>query len=346
MKILNRNIDISSKPFVIAEMSGNHCKSLSVALKIVEAAAKSGADAIKLQTFSLNSMTLNLKTKNFIISDNKSLWKGKKLYNLYNKVHTPWKWHSTIIKKAKKFGLICFSSVFDEESLDFLESLNAPAYKIASFENNHYPLIEKVAKTKKPLIISTGLASYKDLDEIYRILKKSKNLNFAFLKCTSSYPASPENTNLNTIPSLIKKYKCTVGLSDHTLGTSTAIASVSLGSRIIEKHIKLSKKSKSLDDKFSLDPYEFKKMTLGISTAWKSLGKNYLGLSNEENKSKFFKRSIYVTKRINKGEIFSKNNIKVIRPGNGLHPKFFNKLLGKKSKKDLKKGTPTRKNIF
>ena len=346
MKILNRNINLNTKPFIIAEMSGNHNKSLNTALNIVEAASKSGADAIKLQTFSLKEMTLNIRNENFIIRDKKSLWKGKNLFKLYNDIHTPWEWHSKIIKKANEVGLFCFSSVFDEKSLDFLESLNTPAYKIASFENNHYPLIEKVAKTKKPVIISTGLATYKELDEITKILKKNNNSNYAFLKCTSSYPANPKDTNLLAIPKMINKYKCTVGLSDHTLGIAVAIASIPLGSRIIEKHIKISKNDESIDSKFSLDPIEFKKMTSGILTAWKSLGSNFLGISNNEKKAKQFRRSIYVTKNIKKGEIFTQNNLKIIRPGNGLHPKFIKKLLGKKSKKNLKMGVATTKEIL
>jgi len=346
MKKLNIYKKQTSKPFIVAEMSANHNQSLKTALQIVDKAAKSGAHAIKIQTFLPEKMTLNIKKNQFLIKDKQSLWKGKYLYDLYLKAHTPFDWHLPIFKKAKSLGLTCFSSVFDEESVDFLESLKVPAYKIASFENNHFPLIEKVAKTKKPLMISTGLANYRNLDEIIKILKKNNHNNFCFLKCTSTYPADPSDSNLLCIPEMIKRYNCPVGLSDHTIGYSTAIASIALGARIIEKHFKLNNNDRGLDSKFSLNPIKFKTYVDNINLSWLSLGKKKLEISKNEKKSKIFKRSIFISKDIKKGSKFSKENLTIIRPGYGLHPKYFFKLIGKKAKKNHTRGTPTKVNML
>lgn len=346
MKNLRQYIKTRSKPFIIAEMSANHNQSLTSALRIIDHTYKTGAQAIKIQTFLPEKMTLNIKKKDFQINNKDSLWNKKYLYDLYSEAHTPFEWHTPIFEKAKKLDLFCFSSVFDEESLLFLESIRAPAYKIASFENNHFPLIEKVAKTKKPIIISTGLSNLKDIKELIKILQKSNHNNYCLLKCTSNYPANNKDCNLLTIPSMIKEFNCPVGLSDHTLGSVAASTSIALGARIIEKHIKLNDNQKGLDNKFSLNPKEFKYFVKNINLAWISLGSNKLKITESEKKSLIFKRSIYITKNIKKGELFSNNNISIIRPGYGLHPKFYNNIIGKKAKKTYLKGTATSKKMI
>jgi len=346
MKILNRKISKTNPPFIIAELSGNHKGSLVRALKIVDKAKAAGASAIKLQTFDLNEMTINFKSKSFVINDKASPWYKKNLYQLYKKAQTPKIWHKKIFEHSKKIGLICFSSVFDIKSLAFLEKLNAPAYKIASFENNHYPLIEKVAATKKPVIISTGMAKIDEIKEIVKIFKLKKNNNFALLKCTSSYPANPKESNIIAIKTLNEKFKCEVGLSDHTCGIGAAVASIAVGASIIEKHIMLEKNDGSVDQAFSLNPLEFKNLVKEANNAWLSLGKKYLGPTKNEKNTLKFRRSIYVIKNSKKGDTLSNQNIKIIRPSYGLHPKYFNKLIGKKLKKTVRKGMPFKMNMI
>ena len=340
MKILNRKINKNNPPFIIAELSGNHKGSLVRALKIIDKAKEAGASAIKLQTFDLNEMTINFRSKDFIINDKSSPWYKKNLYQLYKKAQTPRSWHKKIFKYSKKIGIICFSSVFDLKSLAFLEKLNAPAYKIASFENNHFPLIEKVAATKKPVIISTGMARIDEIKEIVKIFKLKNNNNFALLKCTSSYPTNPKESNIIAIETLNKKFRCEVGLSDHTEGIGASVASIAVGASIIEKHIVLKKNDGSVDESFSLSPLEFKNLVNEANNAWLSLGKKYLGPTKNEKNTLKFRRSIYVIKNSKKGDTLSNKNIKIIRPSYGLHPKFFSRLIGKKFKKTVRKGMP------
>ena len=326
-------------PIIIAEMSGNHNGSLKQALKIVKEASKAGADAIKLQTYTADTITLNSKNRDFIIHDKKSLWKKEKLYNLYKKAHTPWSWHKKIFNLAKKLNIVCFSSPFDETAVDFLEKLNTPIYKIASFEITHLPLIKKVAETKKPIIMSTGLASKKEIKEAVRIAKKNGCPKVILLKCTSAYPASIGDSNLKTIIDLKKTFKCDVGFSDHTLGIGAALAAIATGASVIEKHFTLSKKDKGVDTAFSMDVSQLKLLVKEAKNAYYSIGKINYKLSNSEKKSKIFRRSIYAKANIKKGDLFTRKNIKVIRPAFGLQPKYYFKILGKKSKRNISKAS-------
>ena len=326
-------------PIIIAEMSGNHNGSLKIALDIVREASKAGADAIKLQTYTAETITLNSKSRDFIIHDKKSLWKKERLYNLYKKAHTPWSWHKKIYDLAKKLNLVCFSSPFDETAVDFLEKLNTPFYKIASFEITHLPLIKKVALTKKPMIISTGLASKKEIKEAIKIAKKNGCPEIILLKCTSAYPADIADTNILTIKDLKKSFKCEVGFSDHTLGIGAPLAAISHGAKIIEKHFTISKRDKGVDSAFSMDVRELSLLVTEAKRAYLSLGKVNYKLSSSEKKSKIFRRSIYAKRNIEKGEIFTSHNIKVVRPSYGLSPKYYFKLLGKRSKRQIKKAT-------
>lgn len=338
--INNVKIGKTHKPFVIAEMSGNHNQSLERALEIVEVAAKSGAHAIKLQTYTPDTMTINASGGLFDINDATSLWAGRNLYELYKEAHTPWEWHQPIFEKAKSLGLIVFSTPFDESAVDFLETLNVPAYKIASFENTDWPLLIKVAKTGKPIIMSTGLAKLSDIDEAVNVLRNNGCKDLVLLKCTSTYPATPENTHLNTIPHLRDMFRCHVGLSDHTMGIGAAIAAVALGACVIEKHFTLRRADGGVDSTFSIEPEELKLLVIESERAYLAMGQIYYGVQKEETKSLRFKRSIYVVKDIKSGEVFTKDNLRVIRPGDGLQPKYYETLLGKKASKDINAGTP------
>ena len=286
IKIGNHTIGLNHSPFIIAEMSGNHNQSLERALQIVDAAALAGAHAIKLQTYSADTITIKGA---YTINDENSLWNGKELYDLYQEAHTPWEWHQPIFDRAKEKGLVAFSSPFDETAVDFLETLHVPAYKIASFENTHLPLIRKVAQTGKPIIISTGVSSIADIDETVRLLRNEGCENFILLKCTSTYPATPENTNINTIPHLSKLYNCIVGLSDHTMGIGVSVAAVALGARVIEKHFTLRRADGGVDSTFSLEPEELKALVIETKNAYLSLGEISYGVQQAEEKSKFFK---------------------------------------------------------
>ena len=338
---MKRKINFFKKktPIIIAEMSGNHNGSLKKALDIVREASKAGADAIKLQTYTAETITLNSKSRDFIIHDKKSLWKKERLYNLYKKAHTPWSWHKKIYDLAKKLNLVCFSSPFDETAVDFLQKLNTPFYKIASFEITHLPLIKKVALTKKPMIISTGLANKNEIKEAITTAKKYGCPKVVLLKCTSAYPADIADTNILTIKDLKKSFKCEVGFSDHTLGIGASLAAISNGAKIIEKHFTISKRDKGVDSAFSMDVRELSLLVAEAKRAYLSLGKVNYELSKSEKKSKIFRRSIYAKRNIEKGEIFTSHNVKVVRPSYGLSPKYYFKLLGKKSKRQIKKAT-------
>jgi len=337
MKFIDQYINQNNRPFIIAEMSGNHNQSLDRALQIVEEAAKAGADAIKLQTYTADTMTLKGAFK---IEDKDSLWAGKELHDLYQMAHTPWEWHQPIFDKAKELGLIAFSSPFDASAVDFLETLEVPVYKIASFENTDHPLLKKVAQTGKPVIMSTGVATLADIDEAVRVLRANGCQELTLLKCTSTYPASPETTNLATIPHMKQIFDCPVGLSDHTKGIGAAIAAVGLGASVIEKHFTLRRADGGVDSAFSIEPHELKSLVIESERAFLALGKVQYGIQKAEKNSKVFKRSIYISKDIKAGEPFSLENIKVIRPGYGLEPKYLELILQHKAPKNIKAGTP------
>lgn len=328
------------RPFIIAEMSGNHNQSLERALEIVEEAAKTGAHALKLQTYTADTITLNVENSDFEIRDENSLWNGSSLHKLYNQAYTPWEWHEAIFNKSRELGMIPFSSPFDETAVDFLETLDIPMYKIASFENNHLPLIKKVAETGKPMIISTGMASIAELEEAVNTAKEAGCQNLILLKCTSTYPSTPDNTNITTIPHMRELFKCQVGLSDHTLGIGVAVASVALGATVVEKHFTLSRDEGGVDAAFSMEPNEMKSLVEDSLSAWQSLGNIQYGPTEKEKASLKFRRSVYVSRDLKKGETFNEKNLRIVRPGFGLEPKYYEMLLGKISKVDIKKGTP------
>ncbi len=328
-------------PFIIAEMSGNHNQSLARALEIVEAAAKAGAHALKLQTYTADTMTIDLQVGEFFINDPENIWKNNSLYQLYQKAYTPWEWHKPIFDRCKKLNLIGFSTPFDASAVDFLESLDVPCYKIASFECVDIPLIKKVASIGKPMIISTGMATLEEIQETVDIARKSGCKDIILLKCTSSYPASPNESNILTIPEMKKRFKCLVGLSDHTMGIGTALASIALGSVIIEKHFTLSRAEVGVDSELSMEPEEMRQLAIETERAWQALGEINYGPTEQEKKSLIFRRSLYVIQDMKIGDIFTDKNLKAIRPGLGLSPKYYDDLLGKRVSKDMKRGMPT-----
>jgi pseudaminic acid synthase len=338
--IADRPIGPDHAPFVIAEMSGNHNQSLDRALAIVEAAAEAGAHAIKLQTYTADTMTLDVRGGSFEINDPDSLWAGQNLHDLYKQAYTPWEWHAPIMERARELGLICFSSPFDETAVDFLEDLGAPVYKIASFENNHLPLIEKAASTGKPLIISTGMASLGELDDAVLTARDAGCTNLVLLKCTSTYPASPYNTNIRTIPHLRELFDCEVGISDHTMGVGVAVASVALGASVVEKHFTLARADGGVDSAFSLEPSELATLVSETERAWQSLGQVRYGPTLAEQKSLVFRRSIYVAADIAAGEPFTADNIRIVRPGHGAPPALYRQLLGRKARCSFSCGEP------
>lgn len=341
LQIGNRWVGKDHKPFVIAEMSGNHNHSLERALAIVEAAAKAGVDALKLQTYTADTMTLDIHDGDFFIEDPNSLWKGNSLYRLYQEAYTPWEWHEPIFSKCKELGILAFSTPFDETAVDFLESLDVPAYKIASFENTDIQLIRKVATTGKPIIISTGMASIAELDETVRAAREAGAKDLVLLKCTSTYPASPENTNILTIPHMEQLFNCQVGISDHTMGVGVSVASVALGATVIEKHFTLRRADGGVDSAFSLEPEEMSALVNESERAWQSLGKVTYGATTEgEIQSMKHRRSLYVSQDMKQGDVFTRENVKAIRPGMGLPTKYLDQLLGKKIGRDTSKGTP------
>jgi pseudaminic acid synthase len=340
IQIAGRPIGRNAPPFVIAEMSGNHNQSLERALEIVEAAAKAGAHALKIQTYTADTMTLDLDEGEFFISDPSSLWNGRSLYQLYQQAYTPWEWHKPIFERAKELGLIAFSTPFDETAVDFLEELDVPAYKIASFENTDLPLIRKVAATGKPMIISTGMATVGELDETVRAAREAGCRDLILLKCTSTYPASPENSNLHTIPHMRELFGCEVGLSDHTIGIGAAVAAVALGASVIEKHFTLRRADGGADATFSLEPEELALLYQELDHAHQAMGCVHYGLNNAELGSKVFRRSLYIVEDMKAGELLSAKNIRRIRPGDGMEPKYYATLLGKRIVRDVKRGTP------
>lgn len=340
LNISNIPIGLSHPPFIIAEMSGNHNQSLERSLQIVEAAAKAGAHAIKLQTYTADTMTLDIKKNEFYIDDPKSLWNGKSLYELYQEAHTPWEWHKKIFDRANELGLIAFSTPFDATAVDFLEDLKVPAYKVASFENIDIPLLKKIAHTGKPIIMSTGMASLSELDESVKTIRENGCEQIILLKCTSAYPADPADINLKTIPHLKEFFDLPVGLSDHTLGIGVSLAAVSLGAVVLEKHFTLSRAEGGVDSAFSLEPNELKRLVEESKFAWQALGKVNYALTEKEKTSRQFRRSLYITEDMKTGDVISQNNLRAIRPGLGLPPKFYDKLLGKKVTCDVRRGTP------
>ncbi len=339
MQVAHRFIGPAHQPFVIAEMSGNHNQSLDRALAIVDAAAASGAHALKLQTYTADTMTLDIDTGDFFIADKKSLWQGTSLYKLYQEAHTPWDWHGPIFERARKHGMIPFSTPFDETAVDFLESLDVACYKIASFENTDLPLIRRVAATGKPMIISTGMASVAELDETVRAARAAGCNDLVLLKCTSTYPATPANTNILTIPHLRQLFGCEVGISDHTMGVGVAVAAVALGATVIEKHFTLARADGGVDSTFSLEPAEMAMLVVESERAWQALGQVAYGATAAEQASLKYRRSLYITKDIAAGEAFTRENVRAIRPGMGLAPKHIDKVLGKTAKMAVTRGT-------
>jgi len=339
IKIGGFTIGPSHEPFVIAEMSGNHNQSLDKALSIIDAASESGAQAIKLQTYTADTLTIDVNHGEFMISDPSSLWNGKNLYELYRKAFTPWEWHKALFERAREKGIICFSTPFDESAVDFLQELNVPAYKIASFENNHLPLLRKVAATGKPVIMSTGVSSLCELEMAVKTLRNHGCKDLVLLKCTSTYPSSPENSNISTIPHMSELFQCQVGLSDHTSGIGVAVASVALGARIIEKHFTLDRAEGGVDSVFSMEPQEFKMLVEECKRAFRAIGDINYGVIEAEKKSLMFKRSIYIVEDLKSGAILTKENTRIIRPGFGISPQYFEMVLGKKINRDVRKGT-------
>jgi pseudaminic acid synthase len=338
--IANRNIGASHAPFIIAEMSGNHNQSLDRALAIVEAAAKAGVDALKIQTYTADTMTLNLAQGEFYIDDPNSLWHDNSLYELYQQAYTPWEWHQPIFERCQELGIIGFSTPFDETAVDFLESLEVPCYKIASFENTDLPLIRKVANTGKPMIISTGMATISELDDAVQAARQAGCSNIILLKCTSTYPATPTNSNLNTIPHLRSLFDVQVGLSDHTLGVGVAIASVALGATVIEKHFTLSRADRGVDAAFSMEPAEMAQLVLEAERATQALGTIKYGPTEAEKASLSYRRSLYIAQDLKAGDVLTPENLRAVRPGFGLSPKYYNVVLGRSVKCHVQQGTP------
>ncbi|WOX56751.1 pseudaminic acid synthase [Methanoculleus receptaculi] len=340
MKIAHHTIDPGAPPLIIAEMSGNHNQSLDKALEIVEAAAKAGAQALKLQTYTADTMTLDINEGEFFIEDEQSPWKGKSLHDLYTLAHTPWEWHAPIMERARELGMICFSTPFDRSAVDFLENLGVPAYKIASFEIVDLPLIRYIAGQGKPIILSTGMATLAEIDEAVHTIREAGNDQIALLKCTSAYPAPPEEMNLRTIPHLAAAFGAPVGLSDHTLGIATSVAAVALGACIIEKHFTLSRADPGPDSAFSLEPHEFKAMVDAVRETEKALGTVCYEVSEHEKASRVFRRSLFAVRDIEAGEVFTEENVRSIRPGYGLPPKYLPVVLGRRAAGKITRGTP------
>jgi pseudaminic acid synthase len=340
IKIGKYTIGDAHKPFIIAEMSGNHNQSIERAKEIIDAAAACGAHAIKFQTYTPDTLTINIKKGLFYISDPKSLWYGQTLYDLYKVAYTPWEWHAELFEHARSKDIIPFSSPFDETSVDFLESLNVPAYKIASFENNHLPLLRKVAQTGKPVIVSTGLSTVAGIHEAVTTLREAGCKDLILLKCTSSYPSTPENTNLLTIPHMQQLFNCPVGLSDHTMGIGVPLAAVALGARVIEKHFTLRRADGGVDSTFSLEPEELKALVIESERGFQGMGKVSYDILEAEKNSLRFKRSLYIAEDVKKGEVFTEKNVRIIRPGDGLHPRYLPDILNRHAASDIEKGTP------
>ena len=346
VRIGARTVGPGERPYLIAEMSGNHNQSLDRALEIVDAAAESGADAVKLQTYTADTMTLDLRAPGFVIDDPKSLWHGRQLYELYQEAHTPWEWHQPIMERARARGLDCFSSPVDSSAVDFLEGRGVTAFKIASFENTDLPLIRKVASTGKPLIISNGMASVSEIDDAVRTAREAGAGGIVLLKCTSTYPATPENSNLATIPNLAQTFGCAVGLSDHTMGSGVSVAAVALGACLIEKHFTLARSDGGVDSAFSMEPAEFKTLREEVDRAWQSIGAVTYGGTRAEDGSRAFRRSLYIARDVKAGDELTAENLRAVRPGFGLPPRFLDTLIGKRVARDLAAGTPADWSMF
>ncbi|MBA3917171.1 MAG: pseudaminic acid synthase [Gemmatimonadaceae bacterium] len=340
MILAGRSIGPDNSPYIIAEMSGNHNQSLDRALAIVDAAAAAGAHAIKLQTYTADTMTLDLAAGEFTIRDPNSLWVGRSLHDLYQEAHTPWDWHAPIMARAKAKGLACFSSPFDESAVDFLETLDAPAYKIASFECIDLPLIRRAASTGKPLIISTGMATVSEVAEAVDTARAAGCTELALLRCTSTYPASPEHSHLRSIPHLRALFGCEVGLSDHTLGIGVAVASVACGATVIEKHFTLARADGGVDAVFSLEPSELQQLVVETERAWQALGQVHYGPTPAEVGARSRRRSLYVAADLVAGSILTPENLRRVRPGLGLAPRYYDQVLGRRVNRDVAKGTP------
>ena len=340
IQIDGRRVGRDEKPFIVAEMSGNHNQSLDRALAIVDAAADSGAHALKIQTYTADTMTLAIAHGEFTIDEPGSLWKGRTLHDLYKEAHTPWEWHAPIFERCRSRGLIPFSAPFDPSAVDFLETLGVPCYKIASFENTDIPLIRKVAATGKPMIISTGMATLSELDETVSEARKAGCRELVLLKCTSTYPAPPDCSNVRTIPDLRARFSCEVGLSDHTAGIGAAIAAVALGATVVEKHFTTARADGGVDAAFSLEPHELRALVEESERAWLALGEISYGPTRAETKSLVFRRSLYIVEDMRAGEIFTHDNVRAIRPGLGLAPKHLERILGRPVNRDVRRGTP------
>ena len=340
IRVGGRVIGAGHPPLIVAEMSGNHNQSLERALQIVAAAAAAGAHAVKLQTYTADTMTLDVDAPGFRIEDEKSLWNGRRLYDLYAEAHTPWDWHPPILERCRALGMVGFSTPFDDTSVDFLETLGVPLYKIASFEMTDPALIRRAAGTGKPLIVSTGMASAEEIEESVATARAAGCAELVLLKCTSTYPSDPGDSDLRTIPDLRERTGCQVGLSDHTLGIGAAVAAVALGATVIEKHFTLSRADGGVDAAFSLEPHELKALVEETSRAWRALGRVRYGPTERERSSLKFRRSLYVSRRVRAGEALSPENVRAVRPGFGLAPKHLDAVLGRRARRDLEAGTP------
>jgi pseudaminic acid synthase len=340
MEIKGRKISVNHPPSIVAEMSGNHNHSMGRSFQIVDAAKTSGVHILKLQTYTPDTITLNVNEGEFVIADPESLWKNRSLYSLYKEAATPWEWHQPIMDRAHEKGMVCFSSVFDESSVDFLEDLEVPAYKIASQECVHLPLVRKVASTGKPIVMSTGMATLSEIDEAVNMIRKTGSSEILLMKCTSNYPANPENSNVLTIPYLKKVFECEVGLSDHTPGIGAAVAAVAHGATMIEKHFTLSRSDGGVDSAFSLEPQEMSLLVEETKRAWQSLGDVFFGPTEAEMPSLSGRRSLYISEDMKSGEQLNLENMRVIRPNKGLAPKYHDVVLGRKVNRDITKGTP------
>lgn len=339
MKLGSYEIGAGHKPFFIAEMSGNHNQSLEKAFEIVDAAAACGAQALKLQTYTPDTMTIDVKDGDFFIEDKDSLWKGSALYDLYKVAMTPWEWHEPIMKRCREKGILCFSTPFDSTAVDFLEDLNVPFYKIASFENNDLPLIKRVAQTGKPMIVSTGMATLTEIHELVETARANGCKDIILLKCTSCYPAKPENANLATIRNLRETFNVEVGLSDHTMGWTVPVVAALQGATVIEKHFTLRRSEGGVDSAFSMEPEEFSAMIREVNTAIATVGKVHYGLEQSEEKSRRFRRSIYIIKDVKEGELLTPDNVRIIRPGFGMEPKYMGLVLGRRARQSYKRGS-------
>jgi N-acetylneuraminate synthase len=340
IKIGGRVIRNGGDPFVIAEMSGNHNQSLDTALQILQAAADAGADAVKLQTYTADTITLDVRTGPFVITDEYSPWVGRKLYDLYEEAHTPWDWHKPLFDRAKELGILAFSTPFDFTAVDFLESLDVPAYKVASFEMVDLPLIEKIAATGKPMIMSTGMASLAEICEAVDAARGAGAKEIALLKCSNAYPAQPQEMNLRTIQHLAEAFQVPTGLSDHTLGSAVPVTAVALGASVIEKHLALSRSLPGPDVAFSLEPHEFGEMVAAVRMAQEAIGQVDYGVSARELASRKHRRSLFACRDIVAGEEFTPENVRSVRPADGLPPKHLHSLMGRQAKRDIKAGTP------